>query len=1171
MPDKHVLFVSDIHKMTNKNEQKGEVAKREEEVLAFWQEEDIFKKSLEKDSPKGDFVFYDGPPFATGLPHVGNLLSSVVKDAVGRYWTMKGYHVERRWGWDCHGLPIENQIEKDLGLKNKKEIYELGIDKFNEACKSTVLRYADEWKEYVSRIGRWTDYDGAYKTMDNTYMESVWWFVSEIYKKGLLYEGRKVLLYCPHCETPLSKAEIAMDNSYKDITEESVYVKFKVKEPEKHNLPSNSYLVAWTTTPWTLPGNVALAVGEAVEYQLVKTDEENLLIAKDLLSAVFADDQTETQTEVVLKGKDLVGLNYEPLYEIDKVQAENKPNAFTVLPADFVTTEEGTGIVHTAVIYGEDDYELGLQQDLPMVPLLDQVGHFNEAAPAFIKGQYFKKAEKGIKEDLEERGLMLSRKDHTHSYPHCYRCGTALLYNALVSWFVDIQKVKNKLIKTNEDIQWYPEHLKHGRYKHILENAPDWTISRNRFWATALPIWKNEKTGECKVFGSVDELSEYVPKSGNTYLLMRHGQSTSNLKGVISANKENDDPLTDVGKEEVKAAMKELPKDLDIIIHSGFKRTKETAELIAEGSQVEVVEDDRVRELDLYDEYEGHPWSKYGDEFKTWKDRYTKELPGSENRRDAQKRMGAFIYDLEERYKDKKVLIVSHAGPLFALECAAYGLDVEGSERHYRETNFFKNAEVRQLPFVSLSHNQNYELDLHRPYIDDLPVVDKDGERLVRIPEVIDVWAESGSMPFAAKHYPHSNQEEFKKAFPADFIAEYIAQTRTWFYYMHTVSLLLFGKPSFKNVVSTGNILAEDGTKMSKSKRNFTDPMVNINQFGVDAMRYYLMSGVVMQSEDMSFKDEELREMHNRVVNILWNTFCFYELYKHEETDQIKPQASKNILDQWILARLNSLVTEVSKHMDSYDFTRATRPLRQFVEDFSTWYVRRSRDRFKSVDEVDKQAALSTTKFVLVTFAKVIAPVMPFIAESVYRGAGGEKESVHLEEWPDGEKFDEKILETMAKTREIVSLALEARAKSKIKVRQPLQKLVVKSDSAALYEPYVSLILDEVNVKEVVFDNKIEEEVWLDVELTPELQREGDVREFIRSVQQERKQRGLKQSDQVTLLVDKSLNEVIAPDMEEVKRVVGATAVEVSEFQSEEEKISCKLSDQVHSFKVKSV
>src|SRR3989344_5925385 len=463
--------------MAEKGE-KSDSAKREEKILAFWKENHIFEKSQLKPAPKGEFVFYDGPPFATGLPHYGSLLSSIIKDVIPRYKTMQGFHVRRRWGWDCHGLPIENMIEKELGLKSKKEILALGIDNFNKACRSAVLRYAHEWKQYIDRVGRWVEFDNAYMTMDNTFIESVWWFLKENYKKGLLYEGRKVLLYCPHCETPLAKAEIAQDNSYKDVTEESVYVKFKIV-----GFP-DAYFLAWTTTPWTLPGNVALAVGENIDYVEANVGKEILVLAKERLSII-----TEPY-EIVAehKGKEMVGMEYEPLYEIAAVKNTGK-KAWYVTSAGFVNTEEGTGVVHTAVIYGEDDYELGLKLDLPMVPLLDSAGHFNNQSPKFIQGEYFKKAEKAIKEDLEKKNLLFKREAHTHSYPHCHRCGTALLYNALSSWFIDIQKKKERMIDLNKKINWTPEHLKYGRFLNNVESAPDWTISRNRYWASPLPIW----------------------------------------------------------------------------------------------------------------------------------------------------------------------------------------------------------------------------------------------------------------------------------------------------------------------------------------------------------------------------------------------------------------------------------------------------------------------------------------------------------------------------------------------------------------------------------------------------------------------------------------------------------------------------------------------------------
>src|SRR3989344_3837126 len=542
---------------------KSDVAKREEDTLRYWQEKGIFEASLKNRAGKPEFVFYDGPPFATGLPHTGSLLSSVIKDVIPRYKTMRGFYVRRRWGWDTHGLPIENMVEKDLGLKSKKDIEAMGIEKFNELCRAQVLEYVNDWKRYIDRIGRWVDFDNSYKTMDATYTESVWWALKQMHEKGLLYEGRKVLMYCPHCETPLAKAEIAMDNSYKDVTEDAVTVKFKVKNPEKHNLPENTYLLAWTTTPWTLPANVALAVGPEIEYALVTHPLPSLInkrgrdevrvsyvLASALASKIFG---PEVKIEKTFFGKDLESIEYEPLFDIPAIKNTGKRSHYVTL-ADFVNTDEGTGIVHTAVIYGEDDYRLGLEKDLPMVPVLNANGTYNDLVPEFLRGQYIKKADKLVIEDLEKRGLLFAKAPNTHSYPHCYRCGTPLIYNALSSWFINIQKIKEEIIKQNENINWVPEHLKHGRFGNILEGAPDWTISRNRYWASPLPIWK---CGECKkveVVGSLDDLEKLRYRKANTYYLVRHAHSQKNDNGeggFIATVLANDKyHLTDKGREE---------------------------------------------------------------------------------------------------------------------------------------------------------------------------------------------------------------------------------------------------------------------------------------------------------------------------------------------------------------------------------------------------------------------------------------------------------------------------------------------------------------------------------------------------------------------------------------------------------------------------------------------
>jgi isoleucyl-tRNA synthetase len=1105
---------------------KSEIAKREEAILHFWETNNIFKKSEEKEAPKGEFVFYDGPPFATGLPHYGSLLSSVIKDVVPRYKTMRGFRVHRRWGWDCHGLPIENMIEKELGLKSKKDILEIGIAIFNEACRKSVLRYARDWKKYVERIGRWVHFESAYMTMDNSYIESVWWFLKNMHDKELLYEGRKVLLYCPRCETPLAKAEVAMDNSYQDVTEESVYVKFKIKNPEKHNLPQNTSLLAWTTTPWTLPSNMALAVGKNIHYVVVKTQEENhLVFAKDRRDALYRDAEVVKE----LTGEELLGISYEPLFLLEKVAIAKKTKMHTVLPADFVTTEDGAGIVHIAPMYGEDDYQLGLANDLPMVPLLDASGHFTHDAPKQVAGDYFKKGEKNIKENLEGRDLIFKRENHTHSYPHCHRCGTALIYSALVSWFLNIQKVKNKMLKTNEHINWFPEHLKHGRYKHNLETAPDWTISRNRFWASPLPIWRHPKTDEIMVIGSIAELKEHTKTSGNRYIMMRHGEAESNVQSIISSHTDNPHHLTKKGIQEVTESITKLPK-IDLIVTSPLVRTKETTDIIAKTLAIpkeRIVVDDRLSEINLSTLNNKHITS-YWALFPTYEERFAKGPEGGESILDVKKRVGSLLYEIEKNYSHKTILFVTHEYLVWMLQSVVGGMNNDEAVRLKSiENDFIKTGEIREFSFIPLPHNDDYALDLHRPYIDSIALCAKDGEELIRVPEVIDGWVESGSMPFAQHHYPFEGSDVFEpsggffkkqKGYPGDFVAEYIAQTRTWFYYMHAVSVMQFGSASFKNVVTTGNILAEDGAKMSKSKGNYTDPFKNLDSFGADALRYYLMSGVVMQAEDTRFVDAEVREVHNRVINILWNTFKFYDLYKNFYDPAYIPSESPHILDAWVLSRLSQVIRETTEQLDAYNTVRATRVMRAFVDDFSTWYVRRSRDRFKSDDNDDRGYALSTTQFVLMEFSKVIAPVMPFIAESIYQGVGGSPESVHLCDWPEAGEVVDDLLVEMSRVRDIVSQGLEARATAGIKVRQPLTMLTIPKTMFPSRVEFHELIKDEVNVKEVRSGEG--ESVVLDTAITDTLKREGIARELIRHIQQLRKDSNRTPQDIIKLSVD---------------------------------------------------
>ncbi len=1138
--------------------QKSETAMREEEILAFWKERGIFEKSLTKDAPMGEFIFYDGPPFATGLPHMGHLLGSSIKDVIGRYKTMRGYRVPRTWGWDCHGLPIENIVEKKLGLKTKKDIETMGIGSFNVEARKAVLAFVADWRRYVERIGRWVDFDRSYKTMDNAYIESVWWALKKIRDDGRLYEGRKVLMYCPRCETPLSKAEIAMDNSYKDVTEEAAYVRFKLNGEEvrtRLGLPEageSVQILAWTTTPWTLPANVALAVGEDIEYALVRKSSGDgsfatYIVARSKVDEIFTDGGSDMSVRTV-PGSTLVGLSYEPLYEIPKVRAAGSEKVWTILPARFVTTEEGTGVVHIAPMYGEDDHALGLEYGLPVVPLLDASGSYTADAPEPLRGMYFKKGGKFVLEDLAERSLLHATHAHTHSYPHCYRCGTALIYNALTSWFIDIQSVKDRLLETNEDVSWYPEHLKHGRFRNIIEGAPDWTISRNRFWASPLPIWKREDTGEARFIGSLAELRARTKRSGNTYLAIRHGEAESNITHTISGRVENEHHLTEKGRAQAERAVEDL-KDRGItkIIASPLVRTKETAEILAEalGLRIEdIVYDARLAEWQLGD-MDGKPVKALHEVCPTYGERFLKGCGTGETLLDMKRRIGSALYEYETTYANETLLLVGHEYTLWLAECVAQGASVEECIAiRGTETDYVANGEVRELDLVPLPHNDEYELDLHRPYIDDLCLETEDGVRLVRIPEVVDCWVESGLMPVASQHVLRSESGRPAR-YPGDFIAEYIAQTRTWFYYMHAMGVLLFDGPSFKHCVSTGTILAEDGSKMSKSKGNFTDPLINLDRYGADALRLYMLGSVVMQSEDMSFRDEELKDVHNRFIGTLWNSYKFFEMYASSEALPTQT-ISDHVLDRWIMVRLDEVVANVTEYLDAYDTVRTVRALRDFVSDLSTWYIRRSRDRFKSEDPKDRDAAIATTAQVLRTCAAVCAPIAPFIAERVYRGAGGAEESVHLAPWPSaGARRGDTLIVDMAEVRRTVSLALEARQRAGIKVRQSLASVTLSNVALMGKDELLAILADEVNVKEVRFGSGFEGEVLLDTHVTPELKREGDVRELVRAVQDLRKRSMLAPEDMIALAVcaDEAGLRILESAHAELARVAGVVDV----------------------------
>jgi len=1116
---------------------KSEVALREEAMQAFWVEHDIFNKSLEAPAgevPEEKFVFYDGPPFATGLPHYGHILAGTIKDAIPRFWTMNGKRVRRQWGWDCHGLPLENLIEKKLGLATKRDIEAFGVKNFNEAARDAVLEYADDWRRIIPRMGRFVDMEHDYKTMDSTYTESVWWVFSELHKKGLVFEGFKSMHLCPRCGTTLSNFEV--NQGYKDIKDIAVTVKLKLDAGQTIGdfvTDNNTSLLVWTTTPWTLPGNMATAVNNEIMYEIVSVKAENgtetLILARHHLKRVL--DGFDFVTVAKSKGVNLVGKSYQPPFDyIQKLQVEGADKAWKIYHADFVELgEEGTGGVHIAPAYGDDDMKLAQANNVPIVHHVDEAGHFMEfvgdgLAGMLVKpkddeasGVDHKAADIEILKLLQASGKVLKKENITHSYPHCWRCETPLLNYATTSWFVNVPKIKDQLVAANDKVNWVPENVGKNRFGKWLEGARDWAVSRQRYWGAPLPIWKNPVTGEVKVFGSLAELQAYVPKSGNEYLIMRHGEAESNLTVKISADKNANDPLTKKGIAQVATAAEQLQAEgVDLIIHSGFMRTKATAEQVASvlGLTAEqVIEDARLIELQAGADLEGKTWADYQTEFGGEVESFTGAVAGRESRFDVMRRVAPVLYELEEKYQGKKILIVAHASSLFGLRAIAQGLTPVEAAKLKAEDGLMDNAEVRELSFTLLPHNDNYELDFHRPYIDDL-VLEENGVKLERVPDVFDCWFESGSMPYAQHHYPFScDVDKFAaEHFPAQFIAEGLDQTRGWFYSLIVLGVALFGKSPFENVVVNGTVLAEDGRKMSKSLQNYPDPMDVANTAGADAMRFYLLSSSAVKGEDFNFTEKEVLELQRKNIGRLHNVLAMYEMF----TDGTPAgDDSNHVLDRWIVARLNQLVVEATIGYQNYELDKATRPVTDFIDDLSVWYLRRSRDRVKGDDVADKKLALATLRHSLKTLALVMAPVMPFYAEYLWQAVKEEDdtESVHLDAWPKVGEVDEKLLSEMNRTREVVTSALEARTKSGIKVRQPIAKVTGPLISTELQ----SVVLDELNAK--VYEVK-DEIVAIDTVLTPALITEGAVRELMRAVQEKRKALGLMPQDLITLTVD---------------------------------------------------
>lgn len=1141
---------------------KSAAALREERILEYWRTQDVFKRSIQLNEGKKEFIFYDGPPFATGTPHFGHILAGTIKDVIPRYKTMRGYHVPRRWGWDCHGLPVENLIEKELGLATKKDIEALGIGRFNEAARAAVSRYAHVWQEQVPRFGRWVDMENDYRTMDPHYTQSVWWVFKTLYDKGLVYEGFKSMHLCPRCETTLANFEV--NQGYKDITDIAVTVQFELtSEP-------GTYLLAWTTTPWTLPGNVAAAVHTDIAYSYVSAaskPDKTFILASEKINQFFKDE--EVTVRKVVTGKDLVGLSYKPTfpYYVEKYHADKAyaDKVWRVYAAEYVSLEKGTGIVHIAPAFGAEDMELAEKAGLPLIHHVGVNGHFKPEVTDFPNAVAKPKPEEGEKDGhqktdilvikhLAAQGVLFAKEKIVHSYPHCWRCSTPLLNYAASSWFVKVTEFKDALVEANKKVHWVPETVGQGRFGKWLEGARDWAISRSRYWGAPLPVWRSED-GETLVISSLADIKKHL-KPRNRYIVVRHGEAENNVGRFMSSLPEHQHHLTERGRAQVLATAASLKKELgtvsvDAMYVSPILRTRETAALLASELGVDaktLVIDERIKEIQG-GEFDGKSMDVYHAYFNTVEERFTKRPQGGEHYADIQSRMMNFLFDIDARHEGKTIIIVTHDTPGWLLFAGAQALSQKEAVTMRGETQFFfENAQVKELSFVPYPHNDRFELDFHRPYIDTLTFTSSKGLVMKRIPEVFDCWFESGSMPYGEACYlgeslPHFDPKGSfmglgrSKGFPADFIAEGLDQTRGWFYSMMVLGVALFGTSPFKNVIVNGLVLAEDGRKMSKSLMNYSDPMDVVMRFGIDAVRYFLISSPVVAAEDLCFSeksvDEVLRKNNNRVDNVL----AFYEMYAGTMKDRaaalenlnIADLKKGNVLDRWIIARLQQTAFEMSEAMEAYQLDKATRPIADFIDDLSTWYVRRSRDRFKvdegaSADDLaDRTAALATTQLVLREFAKLMAPVMPFYAEHLYQritGADfGSGSSVHLEAWPECDKPSSaqvELLKEMAQARSVVTLGLEARAKSGIKVRQPLQKLTLKN-GVELSGEIVDLVKEEVNVKEVVQGAMQEQEVILDTEITEELRTQGIVRDVIRAVQDARKNAGLTIHDRPVL------------------------------------------------------
>lgn len=1129
----------------------------EQKVLTFWRERDIFKKSLalrEKSHKKGkNFVFYEGPPTANGRPGVHHVLARAYKDIILRFRAMRGYYVLRRAGWDTQGLPVEIEAEKTLGLKNKQAIEEYGIAAFNKVAKESVWKYKEEWENLTERIGFWLDFDSAYVTYENSYLESLWWIFKQIDDQGLLKKSYKVIPYCARCATPLSSHELGQPGVYRKVQDPSVFVRFPLIGKKDESL------LIWTTTPWTLPSNAAVAINPDLTYKRWKITDEfggTEIIYSIYKPSFFSKNSIEEIGSV--SGKDLVGLKYSPPYK-------NK-GIHIVLAAPFVSGEDGTGFVHIAPAYGEDDFNLMKERGFEDIPFhVGDDGHLFGDYPG--KGKWIKDADKDILTDLKERHLLFYRATIDHEYPHCWRCSSPLLYMARRSWFIEMSRLRKELVKRNKKINWYPDYVKEGRFGNWIKDAKDWAISRDRYWGTPLPIWECKECNSYQVIGSLADLEKNSPTKNSVYF-MRHGEATHNITDTFSAGPvgnefEKSAVLSEKGKKEVLIAAKKLrSKKISLIISSPYIRTKETTELVQSvlGENIKVMFDDRLIEHD-HGYFNGRYAKEIWNYFSSYEERFEKRPPQGESFNDVRSRVIDLLKDINKKYKNENILLVSHGNPLLMLETACAGTP----ETEVKSFSKIKTGEVRLLSHVNLPFNEVGALDLHRPFIDDVPLVcDLCGKTAHRIREVADIWFDSGSMPLASWHYPFENKSLINSGeqYPADYICEAMDQTRGWFYTLLSIATLLKKPAPFKNVISVGLILDKNGEKMSKSKGNVVSPWELSDKYGVDALRFYLYS-INPPGEAKRFDETDLGKVGNRIMTTLYNSFVFYDTYalKNIEIDWKKEKLT-NILDRWILARFESASGEMTKLLEKYDVHEATKVIDALIDDLSRWYIRRSRKRFQQPIKNDHRIASAVLYRSLLTLVKLMAPFTPFISEALYQALkkDSDPESVHFLDYPVGDKtlFNKELVKSMGLIRDYASSGLSARQKAALKVRQPLASLSLKikkspfnkKDETALLD----ILRDEVNVKKIIFSADLKEEVVLDTKLTEKLKREGYLREISRLVQGLRQEAGFSPKDQIILyatgddyLVDlmkssKSLKKSVGAATIEFRKVAGVKA-----------------------------